>query len=575
MPTRQGRLVRLSAAIVAVALVALGCSPDTAEEDPRTPGETGTETPGGEDTETPSIIAEYNPQPYENIQDGGTLRTAGTYSPQGLPLHTNSDLNSLRVWSWYNPNTIYFSPEGEVNYNEDYFTQVEESEVDGKQVVTITINEEAVFNDGTPIDWRAIHTVWHTSSGVNEEYQSSGELGLRNIESIEEGDTDKQAVLTFTNPDPWWPRLFQTVVHPDLADPEIFNQGYVDQARPEYGAGPFTIGEFNTQTGNITYVRNDNWWGRPAKLDQRILVNLETDAAVNAFINGELDYTSTGTAEGLSRITGVEGTEIRYSSSPFVYKLILNAQSEPLQDPVVRQAIFQTVDRQQIHDIVFQGLDHEEPLPGSNVIYFFQEEYEDNVAEVAPFDPEAAAALLDGAGYEVGDDGVRVSPDGVRLELEFPNTSTSEIQAAWISAVAQQLEGIGIQLNVNPTSSSEWNAIIEERRFDVWTVGQRSSSPYGFFDSLENFYRTDAPNNLSSAGSEELDDLFDTTQVVADPVAAAELANEIERQGLANFGWLPLYSGPSIYGVSEGLANFGGVVFYQPLPETVGWVEEG
>lgn len=564
---RSTRLTRAGAVAAALALVASACA-------------SGTDSDDGDDAQPTDFnteaVVDYNPQDYENVAEGGVLRVAGTYSPQGNPFHTNSDLNSSNVWHWYNPVPITFSPEGEVQFNEDYFVDVEEGEnEDGGQVVTITINDEAEFNDGTPIDWRAIETAWITSNGENDAYQSSGDLGFRNITDVSEGETAKQAVIEFGVPDPWWPRLFNQILHPEVADPENFNEGYVEQARPEWGAGPYVVDEHNTNSGNVTFVRNDNWWGREGKLDERHLINLEPDAELNAFINGELDYTATGSAEGLERIADVPNTEIRYGSSPFVYKLILNAESDTLQDEVVRQAIFQSVDRGQIHDIVFQGLDHEEPLPGSNVLYFFQDEYEDSVEEVIGFDPEGAAQLLEDAGYVLGDDGVREHADGTRLELEFPQTSDTEIAFAWTAALSQQLEAIGVKLNVNATPSTEWNNIIDERRFDVWTVGQRTTTPYDFFGNIESFYGSEDPNNLSGAGSEAWDEAFADVTIPVDLEQAAEVANELERQGLAHYGWLPLYSGPSIYGVSEGLANIGGTIFHRPLPEVVGWEEEG
>jgi len=49
------------------------------------------------------------------------------------------------------------------------------------------------------------------------------------------------------------------------------------------------------------------------------------------------------------------------------------------------------------------------------------------------------------------------------------------------------------------------------------------------------------------------------------------VVSELEREGLAQYGFIPLYSGPSIYGVSKGLANIGATIFGTPLPETVGW----
>lgn len=47
--------------------------------------------------------------------------------------------------------------------------------------------------------------------------------------------------------------------------------------------------------------------------------------------------------------------------------------------------------------------------------------------------------------------------------------------------------------------------------------------------------------------------------------------NKLEQKALQQYSLLPLYSGPSTYGLRKGLANVGATIFYSPLPETVGW----
>lgn len=543
-----------------MALLAAGCSTSAGAEQPGAAKPTATAAPAPVD---------YNPQPYENVKDGGTLRVPGTFSPQGNPFHTNSDLNSSRFWNWYNPVTITYSPTGDVQYNPDYFTDVQVETTDESQTVTIAINEKATFNDGTPIDWRALETVWKASNGSNDDYLASGAVGYKNVTSIHAGASDKEAVIEFEHPDPTWSALFLTVLHPAVADVEVFNEGYVDQVHPEWGAGPYTVGEFDTKTGNVTFVRNDKWWGKKGHLDKRVLVNLTGDAVTNAFRNGELDYASGGDAETLERLSGVDGTEIRQGGSPFVYKLLLNSQSTALEDVTVRKAILEAVDREQIAEIQFQGLDYSEPLPGSNIVYSFQAEYEDNVGQVITHDPQAAAAELEEAGYVAGEDGVR-EKDGVRLELDYPLLGDDPLEKAWTAALAKQLEAIGVKLNINPTPDSEWNAILDERKFDVFYVGHRSLDPFGYKD-LEGFYGSTSLDNLTGIGTPELDEKIADVATIADPKEAFAAANEAEREGLAQYGLLPLFSGPSIYGVSEGLANIGGTIFYSPLPETIGW----
>ena len=161
--------------------------------------------------------------------------------------------------------------------------------------------------------------------------------------------------------------------------------------QPQWGAGPYTVTKsYNAKTGDATFVRNPKWWGKTGKLDKRILVGLESQAAVNAFRNGELDYASTGDAERLKQISGVTGTQVRQGGSPFEYYLFLNSKAPLLKDARCARRCWKRSNRSQIAAIELQGLDYSEPLPGSAIFYSFQKGYHDNVADVIKYDPETA-----------------------------------------------------------------------------------------------------------------------------------------------------------------------------------------
>ncbi|QDP96290.1 hypothetical protein FOE78_10610 [Microlunatus elymi] len=58
---------------------------------------------------------------------------------------------------------------------------------------------------------------------------------------------------------------------------------------------------------------------------------------------------------------------------------------------------------------------------------------------------------------------------------------------------------------------------------------------------------------------------------IADPKEQVEQANQVEQKALALYGLLPLFSGPSTYAVKKDLANIGATIFFNPLPETIGY----
>lgn len=75
--------------------------------------------------------------------------------------------------------------------------------------------------------------------------------------------------------------------------------------RPERGAGPYVAKTYDEQHGTVTFERNPQWWGKPGKLDTVVYEQLESSASINAFRNGQIDYTNAGTgAAGVALIKG-------------------------------------------------------------------------------------------------------------------------------------------------------------------------------------------------------------------------------------------------------------------------------
>ncbi|MCX4682769.1 ABC transporter family substrate-binding protein [Kitasatospora purpeofusca] len=550
------------ALVAAVSVAATACSSSSSSGD-----SSGKETRNT--AQVASSVTDYNPQPYENLKDGGTYTTAGTFDEQGNPFNVNGTLNALRIWSWYNADAITYAPTGEVQYNPDYYSDVKVSVEGGDQKVVITLNPKAVFNDGTPIDWRAVEATWKANNGSDKEYAASSTDGYDRITSVTRGADDKQAVIAFKGVNASWSALFTTFLHPQAATVENFNKAYVKTAHPEWGTGPYTVGTWDAQSGNITFVRNPAWWGRKGKLDKRVYVNLERAASINAFKNGEIDYAPVGDAENLKQVKTVKDAEVRSGGSPFEYALYLNTKSPFLGDVQVRKAVQESIDRSQITKIRFQGLNHSEPLPGSAVLYSFQQGYQDNVAAVLKYDPQEARRTLDEAGWKPGADGVRAK-DGKELELGYTLLGDDPVEKAVSGAFTAMLKTVGVRLNVNKVSSNDFSKVLSERRFDLFISGNRSTDPFGA-RSLCDFYCSDRESNITGAGTPELDQEIRATGDIADLGQQIEAVNKLEQKALQQYSLLPLYSGPSTYGLRKGLANVGATIFLSPLPETIGW----
>ncbi|MFC7625602.1 ABC transporter family substrate-binding protein [Microlunatus sp. GCM10028923] len=519
--------------------------------------------------------AQYNPQPRDNVKDGGTLTSdVPEISPQFNTDQADGTAYTLSFWRWYNPVMILFTPEGEWSANPDYLTDVKTEEKDGNTVVTYTINPKATFNDGTPIDWTAYETKWKATSGKDEKYLVSSTDGYSQIKSVVKGADDKQAVVTFDGVYAWVGGLFNNVLHPKLVDHDLFNKGYVNNPHAELGAGPYTVDKFDQKNGTLSFKRNDKWWGDPGKLDSRTFKALEDTAAINAFKNNQLDITAVATKDLLAQVQPMVdqgAVEIRKSASPRNGLMVVNSKHPGLDDAKVRQAVFMGIDRKVIADIAFQGLNYTEEPPGSFNLYGFQEGYQDNLTAAGyKYDKDAAGKLLDEAGWVPGSDGIR-EKGGKKLSITLPVIGDDPNIAARAKAINSMLKEIGVDAKIEQKGSNDFSKVFTEKQFGLFPMGFSSSDPFGFAYFCQ-VYCEPSSLNASGTGSEEINKKIAEVAKIGDPKAQIEAGNKLEAEIMAQtWGIMPLTNGPTILAAKKGLANMGAGIFYVGKPQDIGW----
>ncbi|MGH3827443.1 MAG: ABC transporter substrate-binding protein, partial [Pseudonocardiaceae bacterium] len=225
----------------------------------------GSSGSGGNASDTAKSLAEqvqYNPQPYDNLKNGGTLTTAlPEISTQWNIFQGNATGYSQNLWNWYNPILSTSSADGTVTFNPDYLTNVKADTVKGNTRITYTINPKATYNDGSPIDWASFRATWKADNAQDKAYIVLSSDGYDRIASVTKGVDDRQAIVTFNGVNVWWQGLFGGLLNPEALDPQVFNKGYIDTPHPEWGAGPYTVRKFDKSNGAVVFARNPKWWG--------------------------------------------------------------------------------------------------------------------------------------------------------------------------------------------------------------------------------------------------------------------------------------------------------------------------
>ena len=558
---RRSSVMSVVAVVAATGLLLSGCTSDkkNANSGPATTVEI---KPTGD----------YNPLERDQIKDGGELTLPILEVPeQSNSLHGNAIVDGTTLWRWYNPQMTLADGDGTWHPNPAYLTNVNAEEVDGKTVVTYDINPDAVFNDGTPIDWRVFETMWKFNNAENPDVVANSTDGYDQIESVTAGESDKQAVVTYKQAYPWWQALFDRVLHPSVADAQTFNEGYLKNPHPEWGAGPYKVDQFDYNSGTVSFVPNEKWWGEKPKLDKVTYRQMESQATINAYQAGEVDAVEITNKDHLAVAKTVKDTVLRGTLRPSNYLVTLNAKTPTLEDVKVREAVFTGMDRETLAQVRFNGMDYTENLPGSFALFQNQKGYQDNFGSLVTYDQDKAKQLLDEAGWAESGDGIR-EKDGKKLTLRYVTFGDSQLVKSTAAAMQKMLKDIGVDLQVAERPSSDFSKVIAEREFDVLTSGFMSYDPYGvaYFKQV---YASDSELNKSGTGTPEMDEKIAELQQLPTQEEQIKRANELEKEALQQYGIMPYVNGPQLYATKNGLANYGSYAFALVPKENIGWAK--
>ena len=558
---KRSSMMSVVAVVAATSLMLSGCTSNKKNVD-YGPAATVEIKPNGD----------YNPLERDQIKDGGELTLPILEVPeQSNSLHGNAIVDGTTLWRWYNPQMTLADGDGTWHPNPAYLTNVKDEEVDGKTVVTYDINPDAVFNDDTPIDWRAFETMWKFSNAENPDVVANSTDGYDQIESVTAGESDKQAVVTYKQAYPWWQALFDRVLHPAVVDAQTFNEGYLKNPHPEWGAGPYKVDKFDYNSGTVSFVPNEKWWGEKPKLDKVTYRQMESQATINAYQAGEVDAVEITNKDHLAVAKTVKDTTLRGTLRPSNSLVTLNAKTPTLEDVKVREAVFTGLNRETLAQVRFNGMDYKEDLPGSFALFQNQKGYQDNFGGLVTYDQDKAKQLLDEAGWTEGGDGIR-EKDGKKLTLRYVTFGDSQLAKSTAAAMQKMLKDIGVDLQVEERPSSDFSQVTAEREFDVLTSGFVSYDPSGvaYFKQV---YASDSELNKSGTGTPEMDQKIAELQQLPTQEEQIERANELEKEALQQYGIMPYVNGPQLYATKDGLANYGSYAFALVPKENIGWAK--
>jgi glutathione transport system substrate-binding protein len=343
------------------------------------------------------------------------------------------------------------------------------------------------------------------------------------------------------------------------SDPEAFNKGWLTTIGTT--AGPFRPETVDATAQTITLVRNEAWWGEPAKLDRIIYRVVERGALADALANNEIDYYRIGSDVNLfARTQGIPGVVVRQAVEPLFNHITFNGgPGNILSDPALRRALVQGMDRQAISTaLVGQIVPSITPL---DQFVFVQgsANYVGHAQDVA-YDPAAAGAALDALGWvSPGEGQVRVR-NGQPLNIRYIATAGNPISERIVAITSSQLRAIGVGVEVVPVASADlFDQYVTPGNFDMIGFAY-SGSPFPI-TSNRSIFVSGSESNVSRINTPEIDALFAQASAELDDAARVELLQRIDQALWEQVPYVPLYQATGAVAVRGTLANFGGKGF--------------
>lgn len=412
----------------------------------------------------------------------------------------------------------------------------------------VTIRRDAKFTDGEPLTAEDVAFTYNTvkeTSSVND---------FTMLDHAEAAD-DTTVIFHMTRPFSIW--LYT------MAEVGILPEHAYDSAT--YGTEPVGSGRYILKQWDkgqqVILEANPDYYGEAPKMKQVTILFMEEDAAFLAAQSGQVDLAYTSATYSEEEVDGYtlaayESVDNRGLNLPAVSETT-DSEGRTLgndftSDVLVRRAINIGVDRQEMIDHVLNGYGS----PAYSVCD--QLPWYNEASEVA-YDPEGAAALLDEAGWVLGEDGVR-EKDGVQAKMNLLYSNGDSVRQALAADFADQMEELGIICTIEGVG---WDTAYDRALSEPLLWGWGAHTPM----ELYNIYHTIEGNTVdgkdmaqySPYANETVDTYMDQALAESDLEEAYTLWQQAQWDGTTgvtqegDIPWVWLVNIDHLYWVRDGL----------------------
>ena len=392
--------------------------------------------------------------------------------------------------------------------------------------ITFNLREDAKWHDGEGVTSKDVKYTFDTIK-ANESYYMNSKLSI--VDSIDTPD-DYTVVFNMNKADVsfiadlGW---YATFILPE----HIFNNGeaWDDNlaSKKPIGSGPFKFSDFK-QGESITLVANPDYHEGAPKLDKLIFSIIPDEAtAVQALLNGDIDVFENVPSANVDELEASGTLRLALNKYPSPMRIIFNLKNEVLQDVNLRKAIATAINKDEISQKIYNGVQEPEYNMYPSLI-----EWVSNSDETSPkFNIEEAIKILEDAGYKKDADGFYVR--GITIDV-FEDAGYPDAAKLMEATLAQA----GIELKVQVHEYNAWfDKVGVQRDFMAELQG-------GFMGpdpaALKNRLGTGEGSNYGEYSNKEFDELLELGASTGDEAKRVEYYKKAQAILAEDLPYIPI-----------------------------------
>lgn len=357
-----------------------------------------------------------------------------------LDAHHITDSPSATVVEHVVETLLEWKPDGTIV---PHLAESYDSSEDGR-TWTLKLRQGISFHDGTPFNAEAVK--FNIERIIDPANAVTFAFLVDAIASVEVVD---EYTVRFVTAEPFAP-MINHLTHSatGMQSPTaIRSMGDDEYSLHPVGTGPFRFRSW-VSGDEIVVVRNDNYWGEQAKVDEVVFKVVPEDGPRMLMVQtGEAHVGVRVPPEMVDLLNADPNIEVvRTPSVRTIYVAFNNYQRSgaapnPFADARVRRAVNHAVDNEAINEFILSGVGRAVDAPVAPGVFGYQEIF------TYEYDPEKAKQLLAQAGY----------PNGFKTQLYAPNGRyLKDIEIA--EAIQAMMADVGIEADI---VTADWATYLE------------------------------------------------------------------------------------------------------------------